>query len=85
MTSFKSKYGLQLVRQSKELRGVMSGCSFTKLVQLLDKQLDLDEKLEVLDHLESCGICRDAVYQISHDRDESFFIRKPYNVEKNIA
>ena len=63
----------------------MSTCSFKKLIQLLDKQLGLDEKLEVLDHLETCGICRDAVYQISHDRDESFFIHKPYNVDKNVA
>ena len=63
----------------------MTGCSFQKLVQLLDKQLDLDEKLEVLNHIESCRICRDAVYQISRDRDEAFFIHRPYNVEKNIA
>ena len=60
----------------------MSTCSFKKLVQLLDKQLELDEKLEVLSHLESCAICRDAIYQISHDRDEGFFIHKPYNINK---
>jgi anti-sigma factor RsiW len=63
----------------------MTACSFKKLVRLLDKQLTLDEKLEVLDHLESCRICRDAVYQISRDRDEAFFIHRPYNVEKNVA
>ena len=63
----------------------MTACSFKKLVQLLDKQLTLDEKLEVLDHLQSCTICRDAVYQISRDRDEAFFVRRPYNVEKNVA
>lgn len=67
------------------LRGVMTACSFKKLVQLLDKQLNLDEKLEVLKHLESCKICRDAVYQISRDRDEAFFIHRPYNVEKHVA
>jgi anti-sigma factor RsiW len=63
----------------------MTACSFKKLVQLLDKQLDIDEKLEVLDHLDKCQICRDAVYQISRDRDEAFFIRRPYNVEKHVA
>jgi len=72
-------------QDSKYLRGDMSACSFQKLVQLLDKKLDLDERLEVLEHLNSCQICRDAVYQISRDRDDSFFIRRPYNVEKNIA
>jgi len=67
------------------LRGVMTACSFKKLLQLLDKQLNLDEKLEVLDHLDSCKICRDTVYQLSRDRDEAFFIHRPYNIEKHIA
>jgi anti-sigma factor RsiW len=63
----------------------MDECSFKKLVQLLDKQLSLDEKLEVLGHLDTCKICRDAVYQISRDRDEALFVHRPYNVEKNVA
>jgi hypothetical protein len=63
----------------------MSVCSFKKLVLLLDKKLDLDEKLDVLDHLASCTICRDAIYQISRDRDEAFFIHRPYNVDKVVA
>jgi anti-sigma factor RsiW len=63
----------------------MSACSFKKLVQLLDKQLDLNEKLEVLTHLESCNICREAVYQISRDRDEAYFIYRPYKIEQNVA
>jgi anti-sigma factor RsiW len=63
----------------------MSICSFKRLVMLLDKKLTLDEKLEVLSHLDSCKICRDAVYQISRDRDEALFIRRPYNVEKHVA
>ena len=63
----------------------MNACSFQKLVQLLDKQLELDEKLEVLEHLHSCRICRDAVYQISRDRDDALFVRRPYNVEKHVA
>jgi hypothetical protein len=63
----------------------MAACSFKKLVQLLDKQLSLDDKLEVLNHLDSCKICRDAVYQISRDRDEGLFVHRPYNVEKNFA
>jgi predicted anti-sigma-YlaC factor YlaD len=63
----------------------MSACSFQKLVLLLDKKLGLDDKLEVLEHLESCKICRDAVYQISHDRDEALFIHRPYRIEKIVA
>jgi hypothetical protein len=63
----------------------MNTCSFKKLVQLLDKQLNLDDKLEVLSHLDTCAICRDAVYQISRDRDEAFFVKRPYNIDKIVA
>ncbi len=63
----------------------MNTCSFQQLVRLLDKQLTLDEKLEVLTHLESCPICRDTVYQLARDRDEGFFIRRPYNIRKHVA
>jgi len=63
----------------------MNACSFKKLVQLLDKQLSLDEQLEVQDHLDTCAICRDAVYQISHDRDEAYFIHRPYKIDKIVA
>ncbi len=63
----------------------MNACSFKKLVQLLDKQLSLDDKLEVLSHLDGCAICRDAVYQISRDRDEAFFVRRPHHTEKIVA
>ena len=63
----------------------MSACNFNKLVELLDKQLTLDEKLEVLGHLDTCAICRDAVYQISRDRDEAFFVRRPYPIKKIAA
>ena len=55
----------------------MDTCCFQKLVQLLDKQLELDEKLEVLEHLENCVICRDTFYQLVRDRDESLFVHRP--------
>jgi hypothetical protein len=55
------------------------------LVMLLDKKLSLDKKLEVLDHLDSCKICRDAVYQISRDRDEAYFVHRPYKIGKIVA
>jgi hypothetical protein len=55
----------------------MMGCNFDKLVQLLDKRLNLDGKREVLDHLDRCDYCREAVYQIARDRDRDFFIYPP--------
>ncbi len=63
----------------------MRSCNFEKLVQLLDKQLDVDERLDVLDHVEHCEPCRDAIYHISRDRDEAYFIYRPYRVEKTHA
>ena len=62
--------------------GLMTECNFEKLVKFLDKQLDLDAKLEILDHLDRCENCRDAVYQISRDRDKDLFVYRSFNVEK---
>jgi len=47
----------------------MCACSFGRLLQFLNKQLDLDAQLEVYDHLDRCDICRDTVYQLARDRD----------------
>jgi hypothetical protein len=55
----------------------MTRCSFEKLVRLLDRQLDLDGELDVLDHLDRCETCREAVFHISRDRDGDFFIYRP--------
>jgi hypothetical protein len=63
----------------------MNTCNFEKLVLLLDKQLDIDGKLDVLEHLDNCDICRDAVYHISRDRDANLFIFKPERPEKILA
>jgi hypothetical protein len=53
---------------------VMTQCSFEKLIKLLDKELDLDGELDILDHLDRCENCREAVFHISRDRDGDFFI-----------
>ncbi len=55
----------------------MTDCSFDLLVQYLDNKLDLDHKLELLLHLDRCETCRDTIYHIARDRDNSFFIRVP--------
>jgi Putative zinc-finger len=56
-------------------------CSFEKLVLYLDRKLDLDAQLELLEHLEKCGNCFDAVYHISRDRDARLFVRRPMELE----
>ena len=60
----------------------MKNCDFEKLVLFLDKQLDVDEKLEVLDHLDHCEICRDAIFHISRDRDANLFEHRPLPADK---
>ena len=54
----------------------MIACSFDRLLPFVNKQMDLDGQLEVYAHLDRCDICRDAVYQLSRDRDEASFIHR---------
>ena len=59
-------------------RGVsMTSCNFEKLVSLLNTQLTLDARIEVLNHLDECGICNEAFCSLVRDRDEAFFIAAP--------
>jgi hypothetical protein len=52
----------------------MNSCSLGKLAQLLNKELDLDTKLDVLNHLDLCKPCRETIYHLAHDRDRRFFV-----------
>jgi hypothetical protein len=54
----------------------MDGCSFSKLVKFVEGQLELGPRVELLDHLDRCDICREAVYQIWHDQ-EGIVVNKP--------
>jgi Fe-S oxidoreductase len=62
----------------------MSACSFDRLLQFVNKQLDLDGQLEIYDHLDRCDICLDAVYQLSRDRDEALFIYRARRVKPSV-
>ena len=55
--------------RDRAVGNVMKACSFEQLLLFLNSQLDLDNQLEVYNHLDRCEICRDAVYQLSRDRD----------------
>jgi hypothetical protein len=63
----------------------MSVCSFEKLVEYLDKKLDVDQKLDVLLHLDQCDACREAIYLLSRDRDEALFRYCPIREERYVA
>jgi hypothetical protein len=62
----------------------MSACDFDRLLQFVNKQLDLDGRLEAYDHLDRCDICRDAVYQLSRDQDEAFLNDCAHCVEPSV-
>ncbi len=49
----------------------MDVCSFENLVHLLDGKLSPSVRLRVLGHLDRCEICRDTMYHIARDREES--------------
>jgi hypothetical protein len=63
----------------------MNACSFEQLLQFLNKQLDLDGQLEIYNHLGRCVICRDAVYQLSRDRNGALLqpARTPLTASKD--
>lgn len=68
----------------KPISGDLMQCSFEKLVQYLDKELDIDGQLDVLCHLDTCETCRDAIYHISRDRDADLFIHRPYKQKAEV-
>ena len=59
----------------------MNQCDFDKLVRYLDKQLDIDQQLELFDHLDRCEVCREAIFLLSRDRDAAYFVLRPYKTD----
>jgi hypothetical protein len=63
----------------------MNACSFSQLLPFVNRQLDLEGYLKVCDHLKSCDICRDAVHQLSQDRDESAYINRTHGRKPSLV
>jgi hypothetical protein len=63
---------------------VMSACSFDRLLQFYNKNLDLDGQLEIYGHLDRCDICRDAIYQLSRDRNDAFYVHRAYRTKPSV-
>ncbi len=55
----------------------MNECSFERLLQLLEKKLGTDAQLRLFDHLDRCEICRETIYHIARDRDETLEVLLP--------
>jgi hypothetical protein len=62
----------------------MRSCSFIRLLQLVNKQLDLDGQLDVYGHLGRCDICRDAVYELSRDLAGAFATSRAHRVGSSV-
>jgi hypothetical protein len=70
------------MNHGEELSGdMMTRCDFDKMVRYLDKQLNIDEKLELFDHLDHCDVCREAIYLLARDRDAALFVYSPGKVD----
>jgi hypothetical protein len=63
--------------------GIPMRCDFEKLWLYLNKELDLDTRLEVLEHLEHCKICFETLYRMARDRDVDLFV--PYALKDRLA
>jgi hypothetical protein len=49
-------------------------CDFEKLWLYLSKELDVDEQLKIIGHLDDCTICRETLFLMARDRDADLFI-----------
>jgi hypothetical protein len=50
-------------------------CDFEKLLLCLNKELDVDKQLEVIEHIDNCLVCREALFMMARDRDADLFIQ----------
>jgi hypothetical protein len=64
--------------------GHMSACSFNRLVHFVNKRLDLDGQQEIYCHLDRCEICRDAVYELSRERNKTLRLHRAYGMTPSV-
>lgn len=60
-------------------------CNYNKLAKFIEGHLDLNDKLEILFHLENCTACFDEVYKLRKMQDEKYFVKKKFNLEKMVS
>lgn len=54
-------------------------CDFERLLRYLEMRLEIDEQLEILDHLEHCGDCFETLYLLKQDLDAGLLV--PYKLD----
>ncbi|MBI4454673.1 MAG: hypothetical protein HY644_02105 [Acidobacteria bacterium] len=57
-------------------RSTLNGCSRRKLIAFAEGRMDLDEKLDVLYHLDRCQKCWDDLYLIRKSKNGRLYSRK---------
>lgn len=56
-------------------------CNYNKLSDFVENKLDIDSRLEILEHLEQCSHCFDEVYKLKKMRDGRHFIYKELDID----
>ncbi len=59
-------------------------CNYNRLVKFLEKKLDIDQRLEILSHLETCGNCFDELYKLRRMKDNKHFIYKSFDEAESL-
>jgi hypothetical protein len=82
------RYGNEQIAALTQARrvkgGLMSACNFNRLVQFVNKRLDLDGQQEIYCHLDRCEICRDAVYELSRERNKTLRLHRAYGMTPSV-
>ncbi len=60
----------------------MIHCEKENLAHLIADDLDVDTKIDILEHLEVCTTCKDAYYGMTRERDSVLFVHRRYNVDR---
>ncbi len=55
------------------LERLLMACLIEKLPLFIDKKLNLDEQLVLLDHLDTCEVCFEELFRLWKERDRRLF------------
>ena len=70
---------VDLRKKTFRSRASMNGCSRRKLIAFAEGRMDLDEKLDVLYHLDRCQKCWDDLYLIRKSKNGQLYSRRTRN------
>lgn len=66
----------ELTRKTFRSRASLNGCSRRKLIAFAEGRMELDEKLDILYHLDNCQKCWDDLYLVRKSKNGQLYSRK---------